>query len=270
MGTSYEPAMTCRQIYTDQTKWVQKVHACLRTQGYYYEPEFCSQTSDSEPVVTAARLLGHLYIPSDTDPNKPVILTQPSDSSPQWRPFDNEQAIGWHNDFSTRLERPELSLSWIRQEDPSRPNGGAWRVASVAAVLDQLCQTREGQQLVETLSTQDETFGYRDAGGWHLFHLVFGIDNNTGRRGLRFYGRALEEGAWLRFSQIPDHTREIISRIEEAADAVGETLCASTGSLLIVDNRLSLHDRMEQQVIGPEELRRQAWLCFVQKLHQPL
>jgi hypothetical protein len=87
---------------------------------------------------------------------------------------------------------------------------------------------------------------------------------------LRFYGRALEEGASLRFGEIPNRTLEIIKRIEEAADSVGEVLPAKTGALLIVDNRLSLHDRLEQRVTGPKEQRRQAWLCFVKRLHQPL
>jgi hypothetical protein len=260
------------KIRTDtvQAEWVQRVRDSLRTNGYYYESGFCDETDDAEPVVTAARLLGPLYVPPDTSPGQPVILTQPYASAPQWRPFDRRNAIGWHNDFSTRSRRPELSLSWIRREDPVGPNGGAWRVASVDAVLAKLCQTPEGRQLVAKLSARAEPFGYRDMGGWRLFRIVIGADRRLGRRGLRFYGRSLEEGAWLRFGQIPDHTREIVARVEESADAVGEVLCASMGSLLIVDNRFSLHDRIEQQVTGPEECRRQARLCFVKQLHQPL
>lgn len=262
--------MSYLQNHSSQTEWLPLVRSALRERGYYYEPEFCSETDDAEPVVTAAKLLGNLYVPSETDPNQPVILTQPSPQAPQWRPFDRPLAIGWHNDFSTRSRRPALSLSWIRREDPAGPNGGAWRVASASAVLARLCQTREGKALVADLSARVEPFGYRDAGSWRLFRVIIGADRKSGRRRLRFYGRALEEGAWLRSNQVPNRTREIVARVEEAADAVGEVLRASTGSLLIVDNRFSLHDRAEQQVTGPEERRRQAWLCFVQQLHQPL
>jgi hypothetical protein len=246
------------------------VRDSLRARGYYYEREFCAERGDAEPVVAAARLLGYLHVPLGTGPEQPVILTQPSASAPEWRPFDRPGPIGWHNDFSTRMGRPQLSLSWIRREDPAGPDGGAWRVASAAAVLNKLYQTREGNRLVADLSARAEPFGYRDAGGWRPFRVVIGAGGRSDRRGLRFYGRALGEGAWLRFEEVPDRTREIVARIEEAADAVGEVLRASTGSLLIVDNRLSLHDRAEQQVAGSDDSLRQAWLCFVKRLHRPL
>jgi hypothetical protein len=253
-----------------RTEWVSRVRESLRARGYYYEAEFCTETGDAQPVVTAAKLLGDLYVPSEADSNKPVILTQPSLSAPDWRPFDRKAAIGWHNDFSTRSGRPVLSVSWIRQGDPGGPKGGAWRVACAAAVLSKLCETREGKRLVADLSARAEPLGYLDAGGSRRFRVIIGADRRSGHRGLRFYGRALKEGALLRFGEVPERTHETIARVEEAADAVGEVLSAPTGSLLIVDNRFSLHDRVEQQVSGPEERRRQAWLCFVSRLHQPL
>jgi hypothetical protein len=251
-------------------EWAQRVRKSLRVHGYYYEPEFNAETSSAEPILAAARQLGRLHIPSGVNPSQPVIVTQPSASAPSWRPFDRRAPIGWHNDFSTRSGRPELSLSWVRQEDPSDMNGGAWRVASAAAVLAKLRQTRDGSRLVADLSARAEPFGYRDAGSWRLFRVIVGADRWLHGKGLRFYGPALEDGAWLRFGHIPDRTREIVERVEEAADAVAQVLLASTGSLLIVDNRFSLHDRAEQQVTGPEDRRRQAWLCFVNRLHQPL
>lgn len=262
--------MSRLQIERIRTEWVQRVRDSLRAHGYYYEPEFCIESNDAQPVLTAAKLLGHLHVPSGTDPNSPVILTQPSVSAPPWRPFDRRSAIGWHNDFSTRSGRPELSLSWVRRGDAGGQNGGAWRVASASAILAKLRQTREGKRLCTDLTARAEPFGYRDAGSWHLFRVIVGAEQRLGRQGLRFYGPALEEGAWLRFGRVPERTRDIVAQIEEAADAVGEVLCASTGALLIVDNRLSLHDRMEQQVTVSEESRRQAWLCFVKRLHQPI
>jgi hypothetical protein len=258
------------RIEAARAEWAERVRDCLRARGYYYEPDFCCETGDAQPVVSAARILGRLYVLPDTDPAQPVILTRPSPTAPQWRPFDRRGAIGWHNDFSTRPKRPVLSLSWVRREDPTAPSGGAWRVASATAVLNKLCRTREGEHLVAELAARAEPFGYRDAGGWRPFRVVTKTDRGAGRYRLRFYGRALEEGAWLRFGHLPDRTCEIIARVEEAADAVGEVLRASTGALLIADNRYSLHDRVEQEVTGPEEHHRQAWLCFVQQLHQPL
>jgi hypothetical protein len=253
-----------------RAEWVRRVRDALRTCGYYYEPEFCNETDDAEPVVAAARMLGKLHTPDGIDPTNPAILTQPSASAPEWRPFDRRSRIGWHNDFSTRPRRPVLSLSWIHQEDPSGPDGGAWRLASAPAVLAKLRNTSEGKRLVTELSTRAEPFGYRDAGRWHPFRVTIQANSNSGGRGMRFYGRALEEGALLRFGHVPDHTREIIARVEEAADTVGEVLRASTGALLVVDNRLSLHDRLEQTVACSKGCRRQAWLCFVRRLHEPL
>lgn len=255
---------------TIQTRWVQRVRDNLRARGYYYEPEFCGDTGDAEPVVAAAKLLGQLHIPRGTNPNQPVILTQPSPLAPNWRPFDCQSAIGWHNDFSTQMGRPQLSMSWIRRGDPTGQAGGAWRVASAAAVLAKLCQTSKGKHLVADLSASGEAFGYSDGGSWYSFRVVIKAGCASGHCGLRFYGRALEEGALLRFGRIPERTHEIIARVEEAANDVGEILSATTGALLIVDNRLSLHDRTEQQVNVPEESRRQAWLCFVKRLHQPI
>lgn len=250
--------------------WVRQVRDSLRVRGYYYEPEFCTEADVSTPVLSAARLLGRLYVPAGADPDRPVILTQPTPSAPEWRPFDRRASIGWHNDFSTRRRRPVLSLSLIRRGDPDEQKGGAWRVASVADILSELSSTPEGEELVSDLESRAEPFGYRDASGWRPFRLVIRLDESPGARGLRFYGRALEEGAWLRYGHVPDRTRKIITRLEKAADSVGKVLRASTGALLIVDNRFSLHDRLQQRVNVPKDRRRQAWLCFVQQLHKPL
>lgn len=255
---------------TIQRGWLELVRSSLRVRGYYYEPEFSAETDNAEPLITAARLLGNLFVPSGANPSQPVIRTQPSTVAPQWRPFDRRAPIRWHNDFSTRVRRPELSLAWIRREDPAGRNNGAWWVASAKAVLAQLCQTHEGRRLAADLSARAEPFGYRDAGGWRSFRVITNAGSRLGPNGLRFYGPALEEGAWLRFGRIPQRTREIVARVEEAADSVREVLPAMTGSLLIVHNSLSLHDRAEQSVSVPKEQRRQACLCFVKQLHQPI
>lgn len=262
--------MTNTRTTLIQTKWAQGVRDRLRTRGYYYEPEFCADTSDAQSLLIAAKLLGHLYIPSGAERTEPFIPTMPSLSAPTWRPFDRSVPIRWHNDFSTRAGRPELSLSWIQQEDPAGPDNGAWWVASSAAVMAKLCQSGEGKRLVGDLTERAEPFGYRDAGGWRPFRVIVQAARKLGQPAMRFYGPALEDGALLRFGGIPERTREMVGRIEEAADAVREVLPAKTGSLLIVHNSLSLHDRAPQTVTGPSETRRKALLCFVKQLHRPL
>ena len=252
------------------TEWIQQVRNSLCNYGYHYEPNFCKETNNAKPIIKAAKLLGTVLTSSQIIQDDQVLITQPSTSAKQSHPFDRHEPIGWHNDFSTCAKSPELSLSWIRQEDMVQPYGGAWRVASAAEILSKLCQTKTGKQLVKELSEKGEPFGYRATSKWRTFRIITRINSSSNNRGLRFYGRPIREGAYLKFGKIPNRTRDIIFQVQEAADAVGEVLSASTGSLLIVHNRLSLHDRLEQQVTGPKHLRRQAYLCFVKKLYQPL
>jgi hypothetical protein len=124
--------------------------------------------------------------------------------------------------------------------------------------------------LTAELREKGQPFGYSDAGSWRSFRVIINANRKLSSDQLRFYGSALEDGALLRFDKVPERTKEIVSRIEKAADAVREVLPAATGSLLIVHNGLSLHDRSPQTVTGPEEHRRKALLCFVKRLHQPL
>ena len=159
--------------------------------------------------------------------------------------------------------RPELSLSWIRQEDPFGPSSGAWRVASVRSVLAQLGASLEGRVMIRNLVEEAQPFGYADAGRARFFRVI-------AQRGLRFYGRALREGAKLTLNRIPDRTEEAIALIEGAADAVGETLPASTGSA-VDRSQLVEHARPDgaKRSTGTEA-RRQAWLCFVKKPHETM
>ena len=245
-------------------KWAEDVVASLRACGYFYDRNFSSRVDSGDVLVRAASSLGSVLIPPGTDPKRPVLLTHPSNRAPEWRPFDRPAPIGWHSDFSTWTDRPVLSLSWIRRQDPAGPDGGAWRVASVRAVLSKLADSAEGRTLVDRLPIESHPFGYRDAGRPRFFCML-------SRMGLRFYGRALTEGARVAFDKVPPSTREAIALVERAADAVGETLPASTGSLLVVHNWSSLHDRTEQTVVGAATGgRRQAWLCFVKRLHRLL
>ena len=242
--------------------WAERVVDSLRTRGYFYDRDFSSNIENDNAVLLAARSLGSLFIPSGTDIRRPLILTRPSIRAPRWRAFDRQEQIGWHNDFSTWTDRPEVSLSWIHREDPAGPLVGAWRVAPVGAVLSKLQDSAEGKRLVDKLSREPQPFGYMDADSARFLYIV-------SESGLRFYGTALTEGARSVFNRVPDHTIEAIGLIEGAADAVGETLPAPTGALLVAHNWLSLHDRTEQTV-ARNTPRRRARLCFVKKLHRPL
>ena len=245
-------------------EWAEHVVASLRACGYFCDPDFSSNVDSADILVRAASSLGSVLNPPGTDSQRPVLLTRPSRRAPRWRPFDRPAPIGWHSDFSTWTDRPVLSLAWIRRQDPAGPDAGAWRVASVRRVLSKLADSAEGRDLLGQLSREAHPFGYLDAGRPRLFRMLTG-------RGLRFYGRALTEGAQLAFDKVPQRTRDIIALVEGAADSVGETLPASTGSLLVVHNWFSLHDRTEQTVTGSATgARRQAWLCFVKRLHRPL
>jgi hypothetical protein len=239
---------------------IQRIRENLEAKGYHYEPAFSAATGSPEPVLYLAGHLGKIYTPTGLDPSRPVILTEPSAVAPLWRPFDRRNSIGWHNDFSTRIARPELSFSWIRREDPSGSEFGAWRVASVSKVIKKMRQTSEGKYIIASLLSKAVPFGYADAGVPRFFRIVRKALYSP-KLEMRFYGQALFEGAILSHGTMPESTLQAISAIELAADSVSETFNARTGSLLIVDNRFSLHDRMLQTVESEAPLR-QAWLCF--------
>ena len=243
-------------------RWVERVLESLCTCGYFYDSNFCPDVEETDAVVMAAESLGSHFVPDNIDSHRAWIMTHPSVQAPEWRPFDRREPIGWHNDFSTLTERPELSLSWIRREDPSGSWVGAWRVASVRDVLNKLWERSDGRSLMGRLSNETHPFGYMDSKNAIFFPIM-----HQGR--MRFYRRSLMDGARLTFGQVPDHTRETIALIEEAADAVGEILPASRGALLVVHNWFSLHDRTEQTVEGVGGKRR-AQLSFVKKLHRPI
>ena len=254
-------------MLTTNAEWVRRVRNALQANGYYYEPRFCLDTSSTAAIVAAAHLLGRVYVPEKTKSDNPLISTVPSPTAPPWRPFDRQLPIRWHSDFSTHTSRPELSILWIRRQDPEGPMRGDWWVASAHTVIAELRRTNEGKRLVAQLLRQGQPFGYRDTGDWRSFRIISQVGES---QRLRFYGPALEDGALLCFGKVPDRTREIVARIETAADAVREVLPATTGALLIVHNGLSLHDRAPQTITGPKGCRRQAVLCFVKRLHTPL
>lgn len=248
------------------TNLLSRILASLRRRGYHYEPTFGLGDDGGVELVQLARSLGEVFVAGGMDPDLPVIVTEPAAEAPAWKPFDRPERIGWHNDFSTLVDRPVLSLAWIARGDPT-PGLGDWRVASSEAILDRL--SRDPRVSLKRLRREALPFGYTDAGEPAFFPLVQAIPGAPGREELRFYGRALREGALVSFGSLPAETEHLITAIEEAADAVGETLACPTGALLACHNGLALHDRTEQTTFGGRPFRKSI-LCFVQRLHEGL
>lgn len=235
----------------------------LRLRGYHYEPSFGPGDDGGVEVVRLARSLGSVFVADGMDPDLPVLISEPAADAPPWKPFDRAERIGWHNDFSTLPDRPVLSLAWIARGDPT-PGLGDWRVASCSDVLDVL--SRDSRVSLERLRREPLPFGYTDGGEPSLFPVVRPVLGEAGLEELRFYGRALREGAMACFSSIPAETELLVTAVEKAADAVGETLAASTGALLVCHNGLAMHDRTEQTTEGGRPFRKSV-LCFVERLH---
>ena len=188
------------------------------------------------------------------------IVTSPRVGAPHSDPFDRAEAIGWHSDFSSHPTRPRLSLSYIERQDPRGPMFGAWRVAPVADVLTRMRQGDIGRQAVGLLLETPIPFVVTEGTEPAVFRALA----PRGSRGLgfRFYPRAMRDGCVAVHGRVPEAVDRAIRAVEAAADAVGKTIPAATGSLLIVDNWHCLHDRLAQTVEPGLPLRR-AILSFV-------
>lgn len=237
-----------------------RIREGLNCRGYHYEPSFPGDP-EGRHVVALARELGTLYVPAGLLQEHPVVVTRPSEEAPLWRPFDRLEGIGWHNDFSTLRHRPHLSLIWISKADPGGETKGAWRVASVSDVIAHIESLPDGLALLRRMRSEPLPFGYQGSDPEFLPLLERGED---GEDGLRFYRRALFEGAQAASGEIPESVRHMVELIVGAADAVGTTLPAREGALLVADNRRALHDRTAQSAEG--RYLRRSILCFVDRL----
>jgi len=193
------------------------------------------------------------------------IETRPNEEAPVDEPFNRPEAIGWHNDFSTHAHRPALSLAYIEREDPRGPDHGAWRVASCDRVLERLDLTPDGRRVARFLAETTLPYCFTSEGAPSFFRALEPRGLPHGRLGLRFYGRAMRDGARLVHGVVPDEIEQAIRAVEAAADTVGIVLPAPAGALLVTDNWHCLHDRLAQTVDSDLPLRRSV-LCFVEAL----
>ncbi|MCY1031280.1 TauD/TfdA family dioxygenase [Corallococcus sp. BB11-1] len=235
----------------------------LLTHGWFYLP-FFSTAQSAHMVFELAQALGRIYVPPGCSSGFPLIKTQPTVDADDSAPFDQPAAIGWHNDFSTHKRRPVVSLAWIARADPL--GLGAWRVASCDQVLTELRRTPEGMETVRFLEATPLPFSFTRDDSPTFFRVVEQRGVPSGRLGLRFYGRAIRQGALLAYGEVPPLIEHAVSVVESATDNVGKTLHARTGSLLVVDNWHAFHDRQAQSAGSLLPLRC-SWLCFLESLH---
>lgn len=241
---------------------VDVVDAALDGDGYYvaHIPPHTGTADDF--VLDIARSLGDLYVPPDCDPSAPLIRTAPTRKR-HAAPFDRPEPIGWHGDFATHEDRPELSIVYITHPDPRGSDFGAWRLASVADVIAALHESIDGRAAFEFLSTTPLPFSYSDDESPRQF-VVF-ESRPEGRTGMRFYLPSIQRGCMAVHGEIPTRIASALAQVESAANASARVVPTREGSLLVTSNWFALHDRARQSV-SRTRAKREALLCFVKHM----
>ena len=245
----------------DVERVLRAVRAELASCAFAYLPTVGADPQ-GEGLVAVARALGPPYTMAGEDRWPGVLETRPSRNAPRAAPFDRSEAIGWHNDFSTHATRPRLSLAYVDRADPRGPPRGAWRVASCDRVLAALEASTGGRAVVQFLSEALLPYSFASDTPPSFFRAIERRGASPDRPGLRFYGRAMRDGARAVHGQVPEEVETAIQAVEGAADRVGLIVASQAGDLLVTDNWRCLHDRLEQTVDSPLPLRR-SLLCFV-------
>ena len=238
---------------------IDDVLAGLRRDGYYVARAPVDREESVGFVLETARRLGEVYVPTDCDPAEPVIRTAPARTR-RAAPFDRPEAIGWHGDFATYEDRPELSIVYITRPDPRGGDFGAWRLASVARVIATLHATAEGRAVFDLLTRERLPFSYADGEPPRWFPVL--EPRSEGNFGLRFYLPSIHRGCLSEYGEVPSHIAAALSLVARAADDVAEIVPTQEGSLLIASNWFALHDRIRQTISRTRE-NREALLCFV-------
>jgi len=238
---------------------IDEVLTQLKQVGYYVGHVPADGEEPVKMVLAIARSLGDLFVAADCDPAAPVIRTAPARRQSA-APFDRPEQIGWHGDFSTYEDRPELSLVYITRPDPRGGDYGAWRLASVPRVLAALTATDEGCAAYELLTQERVPFSYSEDEEPRWFPVI--ETGSDGGHGLRYYLPSIHRGCVAHYRVVPPRIGAALAALGDAADEVGETVPTHTGSLLIASNWLALHDRVRQS-ISRTQPNREALLCFV-------
>ena len=230
----------------------------LSRDGYYRSRVWTTPEDAVRFIVELARSLGELFVPEGCDPDEPVLRTVPTTDG-LVAPFDRPAAIGWHGDFATHPNRPELSLVYVTHGDPRGHEFGKWRLASVRRLVESMRSTADGRAAYDLLSTEELPFSYAE-GEDHRWYRV--VESRAGAElGLRYYLASLRHGCRAAYGEVPLRIVAATAALERAADEVAETVPTEAGSLLVVHNWFALHDRTEQTVTTMEQ-NREALLCF--------
>lgn len=235
----------------------------LRRGGYYVSRIPVGHQDAVELVLEVARSLGEVYVPKDCDPAEPVIRTAPARRR-RAAPFDRPEAIGWHGDFATYEDRPELSLVYITRPDPRGGDFGGWRLASVEKIIAALRANDDGRAAFDLLSRERLPFTYADGEPPRWFLVL--EPRPEANLGLRFYLPSIRRGCIAEYGEVPQHIAAALAALERAADEVAEIVPTQEGSLLIASNWFALHDRIRQTISRTRE-NREALLCFIARQH---
>jgi len=211
-------------------------------------------------LLALARSLGDLYVPEGCDPSAPVLYTSPT-LDPAAAPFDRREPIGWHGDFASHDDRPDISLVYVSRSDPAGALAGAWRLASVARLIAQLRSTAEGRAAVDVLSEEMLPFSYAEGKPVRWFRAIE-TQSGPGAARMRFYEPSIVRGCMTVYGDLPDAVAQALGLVKAAADEIAEIRTTPAGSLLVINNWTALHDRVEQSVTGSGG-DREALLAFV-------
>jgi len=215
-------------------------------------------------LLALARSLGELYVPEGCDPSAPVLYTRPT-LDPQAAPFDRRAPIGWHGDFASHDDRPDISLVYVSRPDPAGALSGAWRLASVARLIERLRSTTDGRTAIEVLTEQMLPFSYAEGKPVRWFRAIETL-SGPGAVQMRFYEPSIVRGCLAVYGDVPNDVAQALRSVKAAADEIAEIRPTPAGSLLVINNWAALHDRVEQSVTQSGK-DREALLAFV--AHRP-
>jgi hypothetical protein len=235
-----------------------RIEEALDARGYW-AGQGPARASPRAFLLALARALGEPYVPEGCDEDAPVIATRPTRAAGA-APFDRPEPIGWHGDFASHPDRPELSLVYVSRSDPAGEEAGAWRLALVGDVVERLRANAEGQAAFDLLRETPLPFSYADGGEVRWFD-IFEPRRPDGTLGMRFYEPSITRGCLAVHGEVPPAIASALGFVRRAADEAGEVRPTRSGSLLVIDNWRALHDRTEQSA-PTDRLAREALLAF--------
>lgn len=238
-----------------------EVLAALRRDGFWVGRLPVRKKFAVDFVLGVARAVGPIFVPQGCNAERPVIRTAPTRVR-DVAPFDRPEPIGWHGDFATYEDRPEVSLVYVTRVDPRGGDFGAWRLASVSKVVEDLRATREGRSAMALFAETKLPFSYSDGESSRWFHVLQRHGRN--RIGLRFYAPSIRRGCVAEYGSVPPSIGRALTALERSADRVGQVVPTRPGSLLVASNWLALHDRV-RQTASFRRFNREALLCFVSR-----